>query len=239
MPHTMLTVSQAARHICIPEKQLRHLALQNEIPCIKKGDQFFFEHRQLDDWAQQRIMRLSPNHLKQHHLRVAAEHNRNISDDHMLEKLLTVDRIHPELKSKTKPGLIRDMVKAASDTGLLNDEEYLHRELLAREEIGSTAIGDGAALLHNRYFDKYTFEESFIVLGRTVKPLFFGCQNGGPTDIFFLICCIDDELHLHVLARICMLIHGTELMPSLRAAETAEDMFNTLRSAEQELLREL
>ena len=239
MPHTILSISQAARHICIPEKQLRHLALQNEIPFIKRGEQYFFEHRELDDWAQQRIMKLELGHLKEHHINVATERNKNINDDHLIESLLTVDRIHPEMTAKTKPAIIRDMVNAADETGLLNDKDHLHTELVAREEIGSTAIGDGAALLHNRYFDEYTFEDSFIVLGRTVQPIFFGCQNGGSTDIFFLICCKDDDMHLHILARICLLIHGTGLMQTLREAETAEEMFQMLHSAEEELLRQL
>ncbi len=239
MPHTILSISQAAHHICIPEKQLRHLALQNEIPCIKRGEQYFFEHRKLDDWAQQQIMKLEPHHLKEHHINVATERKKNINDDHLIESRLTIDRIYPEMTAKTKPGLIRDMVKVAAATGLLNDEEYLHKELIAREEIGSTAIGDGAALLHNRYFNEYTFEESFIILGRTIQPLFFGCQNGGTTDIFFLICCKDDDMHLHILARICILIHGTGLMQSLREAETAEEMYQMLHAAEEELLKAL
>ncbi len=239
MPHTMLTLSQAARHVCVPEKQLLHLALQHEIPCVLRGEQYLFEHRELDDWAQQRIMRLSPDNLRQHHRKVTEERNLSVDDDHLVESLLTVDRIHPEMQAKTKPALLREMVKAAAATELLNDEEYLLRELTAREEIGSTAIGDGAALLHNRYMDPYTFASSFIILGRTAQPIFFGCQDGGTTDIFFLVCCADDDLHLHILARICMLIHGTGLMAALRQAETAEDMYHVLHAAEEELLKTL
>jgi len=235
----MLTLSQAARHVCVPNKLLLHLAMQHEVPCIKRGEQYFFEHRELDDWAQQRLMKMSPDNLKEHHRQVIEKSKRSISDDHMIETLLTVDRIHPNLEAKTKPALLREMVKAAVATNLLNDENYLLRELTAREEAGSTAIGDGAALLHNRYLDSYTFSSSFIVLGRTVQPIFFGCQDGGTTDIFFLICCADDELHLHILARLCMLIHGTGLMADLRAAETAEEMYHTLCAAEDELLKTL
>ena len=239
MPHTILTLSQAARHVCVPEKQLYHLALHHEIPCVKRGEQFFFEHRELDYWAQQRIMRLAPDHLKEHHRQVAAERKININDDHLIESLLSVDRIHPEIEAKTKPALLRAMVRAAAATGLLNDEEYLLRELTAREAAGSTAIGDGAALLHNRYLDPYTYDSSFIILGRTVQPIIFGCQDGGKTDIFFLVCCADDDLHLHILARLCMLIHGTGLMAALRESHAADDMFQVLHAAEEDLLKNL
>jgi len=239
MPHETLTLSQAARHVCIPEKQIFHLALQNEIPCLKRGEQFFFEHRALDEWAQRRIMRLSPQNLEAHHKEVAASRTKNLRDDHLIESLLKVEQIYPAMEAKTKPAVIRKMVQAAAATTLLNDEDYLLAELTAREEISSTAIGNGAALLHNRYFNRYAFTESFIILARTVQPLFFGCQDGGQTDIFFLICCVDDDLHLHILARLCMLIHGTALLQNLREAESAEAMYAMLHSAEETLLKSL
>jgi PTS system nitrogen regulatory IIA component len=239
MPHEMLTLSKAAHHICIPDKQVLHLAMQNEIPCIKRGEQYFFEHRELDEWAQRRIMKLSPQHLVQHHKDVALANAKNINDDHLIESLLNPEQVYPSMEAKTKPAVIRCMVKAAAATNMLNDEEYLLSELTAREEIASTAIGDGAALLHNRYFNPYTFTDSFIILARTVQPLFFGCQDGGKTDIFFLICCVDDELHLHILARLCMLIHGTDLLKNLREAGNADEMYAMMHSAEETLLKNL
>lgn len=72
-----------------------------------------------------------------------------------------------------------------------------------------------------------------------MQPIFFGSQDGGKTDIFFLICCMDDKLHLHVLARLCMLIHGTDLLKDLRAAETSEEMYDMLRNAEKVLLKSM
>ncbi|MDA3923502.1 MAG: PTS sugar transporter subunit IIA [Kiritimatiellae bacterium] len=239
MSHQILTLSKAARHICIPEKQLYHLALQHEIPCEKRGEQYFFKHRELDEWAQRRIMKLSPQQLQQHHKDVASANSMNLNNDYLIESILNIEQIHPYMEAKTKPAVIHKMVKAAAATDMLNDEEYLLAELTAREEIGSTAIGDGAALLHNRYFDPYTFTDSFIILARTVQPVFFGCQDGGKTDIFFLICCTNDDLHLHILARLCMLIHRTGLLQSLRDAESADEMYQELHTAECELLKSL
>ncbi|MFA7173404.1 MAG: PTS sugar transporter subunit IIA [Kiritimatiellia bacterium] len=239
MPHEMLTLSQAARHICIPEKLIYHLALQKEIPCLKRGGQYFFEHRELDEWAQRRIMRLSPENLEAHHKEVVATRTKNISDDRLINALLKVERINPCMQAKTKPAIIREMVKAAAATNMVNDEEALVAELTAREEVSSTAIGNGAALLHSRYFNPYAFTESFITLARTEQPLYFGSQDGGQTDIFFLICCVDDDLHLHVLARLCMLIHGTSLLQNLREAKSAEEMYAMMQEAEEALLKTL
>ena len=237
MPHRILSLQQAARHIRIPERELFHLVQRDEIPFIRQGDDVVFEHRVLDDWAQRRILGLPGRALSEHHRHETAGRTGKDSTDILIERLCRPEWINPSLAAKTKPGVIRDMVALAVTTGLLYDDAALQREIEERESASSTAIGGGAAFLHARYHDPYYAADSFIVLGKTVQQIFFGAQDGEQTDLFFLICCTDDVLHLHVLARLCMLAHGTELLPDLRAATTAEEMYAILLNAELELLK--
>lgn len=237
MPHRILSLQQAARHIRIPERELYHLVQRDEIPFIRQGDDVVFEHRMLDDWAQRRILGLPGRMLSEHHRQETAVRTGKDSADILIERLCRPEWINPALSAKTKPGVIRDMVALAVTTGLLYDDAALQREIEERESAGSTAIGGGAAFLHARYHDPYYTSDSFVVLGKTVQHIFFGAQDGAQTDLFFLICCTDDALHLHVLARLCMLAHGTLLLSDLRAATTADEMYHTLRRAELELLK--
>ncbi len=237
MPHRKLSLRQAARHIRISERELFHLVQRDEIPFIRQGDDVVFEHRVLDDWAQRRIMGLSSRMLSEHHRQETEGRADRDSDDILIKRLCRPEWIDPVLSAKTKPGVIRDMVALAVTTDLLYDDAALQREIEERESVSSTAIGGGAAFLHARYHDPYYAADSFIVLGKTVQPIFFGAQDGDQTDLFFLICCVDDALHLHVLARLCMLAHGTELLSDLRAATSAEEMYNILLNAELELLK--
>jgi mannitol/fructose-specific phosphotransferase system IIA component (Ntr-type) len=240
MPHRILSLRQAARHIRIPERELFHLVQREEIPYLRQGDDVVFEHRVLDDWAQRRILGLPGRTLSKEHREATASAtgNRN-SEDILVERLFRPEWIDPALPSRTKPGVIRDMVTLAVSTGLLYDDAAFQREIEAREEADSTAIGGGAAFLHARYHDPYCASDSFVVLGKTVQHIFFGAQDGEQTDLFFLICCTDDALHLHTLSRLCLLAHGTPLLPDLRAATTAEEMHHTLLLAERELLKAL
>lgn len=237
MPHRMLSLQQAARHIRIPERELFHLVQREEIPFLRHGEEIVFEHRQLDDWAQRRILGLPAKTLTQHHREATSERARAAADDVLVERLFRPAWIDPALASRTKPGVIRDMVALAVSTGLLYDDAALQREIEERENVSSTAIGGGAAFLHARYHDPYQASDSFVVLGKTVQHIFFGAQDGEQTDLFFLICCMDDALHLHTLARLCMLAHGTLLLSDLRAATTAEEMYGILCHAERELLK--
>ncbi len=239
MPRKLLSLQQAARHIRIAERELFHLVQREEIPYIRQGESVLFEHRELDDWAQRRILGLPTRALTAHHKQEVAGRSQHKSDDTLVDRLFSIEGINPSLTSKTKPGVIRDMVQLAVGTGLLYDDAALQREIEAREEVGSTAIGNGAAFLHARYHDPYVAADSFVALGKSIQDIYFGAQDGGQTDLFFLICCTDNNLHLHTLARLCMMAHGTMLLPDLRAATTAEEMYNTLVLAERDLLKKL
>ncbi len=237
MPHRILSLQQAARHIRIPERELFHLVQREEIPFLRRGEDVVFEHRLLDDWAQRRILGLPTKSLTQQHREATNERLRETSEDILVERLFRPEWIDPCLASRTKPGVIRDMVALAVATGLLYDEAELQREIEERENVSSTAIGGGAAFLHARYHDPYHASDSFVVLGKTAQQIFFGAQDGEQTDLFFLICCTDDTLHLHTLARLCMLAHGSLLLSDLRAATTADEMYQILCHAELELLK--
>ena len=84
--------------------------------------------------------------------------------------------------------------------------------------------------------EPYLFETSFIVVGRPVQEIHFGAPDGQPTHLFFLICCQDDRLHLHTLARLCLIAQKTKMLDQLRDAPDAKTMRDALIAAEQEIL---
>ena len=112
--------------------------------------------------------------------------------------------------------------------------EEAFKALMEREAAASTAIGEGVALLHPRFHDQYMFEDSFVAYGRSVRPVFFGACNGEGTRHFFLICSTDHRAHLHILARLAMLAHGTDLVARLDAAESASDAIAAIKDCESE-----
>jgi mannitol/fructose-specific phosphotransferase system IIA component (Ntr-type) len=94
----------------------------------------------------------------------------------------------------------------------------------------------GFAIPHPRQHDSYLFESSFIVVGRSLQPINFGSPDGRPTKLFFLVCCQDDRLHLHTLARLCFLIQKTNLLVQIDAAPDPDSIFNSLIVAESEAI---
>jgi PTS system nitrogen regulatory IIA component len=76
--------------------------------------------------------------------------------------------------------------------------------------------------------------EAFLAFGRTGKAIPFG-GSGLLTDLFFLICSIDDRGHLQTLARLSRLIADPGLLASLRGADDASEVKAAIEAAEASL----
>ena len=151
--------------------------------------------------------------------------------------LFRPEAISLTIAAKAKAGILRDMTDLAEKSGLVYDVEGLFKELEERETAASTAIGEEVALLHPRTRDPYMFEESFVAYGRCERQIFFGAPDGAGTRHFFLICSTDHEKHLHILARLAMLAHGTDLVARLDEADSEEAVIAAIRDCEADYRR--
>ena len=234
MSHEVFNLKQAAEHVHLDANELRHVAQRGEIEATERGGDWYFEHRALDEWAQRNILASNARELAAQHRSMADERRRLDKVDWGVADLFGAETIDLAVQAKAKAGILRDKTDLADRGGKVYDVDGLFKELVAREEAASTAIGEGVALLHPRFHDPYMFEESFVAYGRSDRPVFFGAPDGEGTRHFFLICSTDHRAHLHILARLAVLAHGTNLVERLEAAENAEGVLTAIRECEAE-----
>ncbi len=237
MAREMLNLKQAAEHVHVDMNELRHVAQRGEIEATEHGGDWWFEHRVLDEWAQRNLLAAGEKEQLRQHRAILEENRRAHHENWMISDLFRVEGMSLGLPGKAKAGIVRDMSDLAAETGLVYDSDGLFRELMEREEIASTAVGNGAAFLHPRFHDPYLFEETFIAYGRSARPIFFGAPNGEATRHFFLICSTDHQLHLSILARLAVMTHATEFLELLGEAESVEQARTIIRAAEEGLLK--
>lgn len=238
MSMSVLGLRAAAEILHLGENELRHVAQRGEIDSFIRGGEWFFRRRDIDEWMQRHLISAKTKELAECHRSMLDEtRRRGVAQTGLVGRYLRADCIELSLAAKAKAGVLRDMTDIAAAAGLVYDDEALFKALAEREEAASTAIGEGAAFLHPRYHDPYLFAESFIAYARSVKPVFFGAPDGGATRHFFLICAADREVHLHVLARLAMLAHGSDFFKKLDTAETAEDVLSVVDVSEAEFMR--
>ena len=251
MPFQLLNLDEVANYLHLMPADIEQRVKNREIPFEKRGNRIVFRQSEIDAWASQRILGFSGQQLAvrrqgdvgniglRQHLNQPFNSRRtrkNLPQEAILPEMLRSGAVASAMTSKTKASVLRDLVALAEKTGNLGDPKALLASLEAREELCSTAVPGGFALPHPRSHEPYLFETSFIVVGRPIQEIHFGAPDGQPTHLFFLICCQNDQLHLHTLARLCLIALKTKLLDQLREAPDAETMRNSIIAAEQEVL---
>lgn len=237
MSRETFNLKQAAEHVHLTEADLKHAAQRGELAASEHGGDWHFNHRDLDEWAQRQLLAANEKALRAQHSVMMDENRREHRENWCIADLFNPASVDLALAAKAKAGVIRDMTDLAVESGLVYDIDGLYAELVAREQAAPTAIGREIAILHPRYHDPYFFEETFIAYGRSLRPIFFGAPDGEVTRHFFMVCSTDHEIHLHILARLAVLAHGTDLLEKLDAAESVDDVLRAVREAEANFIR--
>ena len=100
-------------------------------------------------------------------------------------------------------------------------DKDLYEKLLQREELGSTAIGDGVAIPHCKMKG---VKNPVVMLAISKKGLDFHSLDGKPSYIFFLVVSSPDNpsVNLQILAAIAHLVRKAKRI--IRKIQEAEDI---------------
>jgi PTS system nitrogen regulatory IIA component len=238
MPYQLLNLEAVADYLHLTPEDVEQRVKDGQIPFEKRGDRVVFRKGDIDAWASQRILEFPSQRLAVYHEKSTRHIRKLLPNETILPEMLAAGAVGSAMTSKTKASVLQDLVALADKTGQLNDARTLLESLRAREDLCSTALPGGFAVPHLRSQEPYLFETSFIVVGRPIQEIHFGAPDGEPTNLFFLLCCQDDRLHLHMLARLCLIALKTNVLEQLRAAPDAQSMRDVLIAAEQEILTE-
>lgn len=236
MPYRTLGVDEVARYLHLGRADVVRLVKDRAIPFTRHGERLVFRKVEIEAWASQRILGLEGRGLAEYHQKSSRGAQQIVPHEVIMPEMIRPEFIAPALTAKTKASVLRQMAALAEKTGRVCDPPALLEGLQAREELCSTGIPGGLALLHSRNPDSYLFETSFLALGRTIQQIPFGAPDGQSTDLFFLIGCPDDRMHLHALARLCLMAQKTNLLADLRQAADSEHMCDCIIAAEQAVL---
>ncbi len=226
MAGKQLTLESASAYLHLDPMALSRLVRQGEIPFSGEPTRPLFREDELDLWASQRILGMSAKSLNAYN-RDAAEAHRT-EEPFTLEKLITPSRVFLNFNARTKTSVISETVKCADSLDLLYDPGDLFESLRQREELCSTGLAGGFAIMHPRNHDPYLATESFLLFARATKPIYFGAPDGKPTDLFFTLVCHEDRIHLRALARLCMLLSDEKLVADLRLSDSIDEIASLL-----------
>ncbi len=216
-------------------RRVERMAQRGEIPCQKVGGQFRFNRAQITEWLQQKMGGLSHDHLAQVDAGMT-EQRQTPQDEMIITPLLRPEAVTTNLGSRTKDSTLRELVSLATQTGLVVDERTLLEAVHHREELCSTAMEGGIAIPHPRRPQPEAISGPILVVAKTPQGIAFGAPDGRMTTLFFLTASQDDRHHLHVLARLCRMLHEEKFVGRLEEAGTPAEMIELLTGRESEVV---
>jgi PTS system nitrogen regulatory IIA component len=129
-------------------------------------------------------------------------------------------------RASNKKQLLQDLASRAAT--LLNlDAQMICNALQAREELGSTGLGNGFALPHARIEG---LDRLFGMFTRLNRPVHFDAIDGKPVDLVFLLLIppAAGSEHLAALASISRYLRDNEFAAKLRKAPSASALCSLL-----------
>ncbi len=141
--------------------------------------------------------------------------------------LIKRDMIVPALEATEKKPILEELAKYMAEHHSRIDRASLARVLIEREQLASTAIGEGVAIPHGKLG---AVGEIIACLGRAPAGVDFDSMDGQPTYLFFVLVAPESSTgaHLKALARISRVFKDPEFRKRLLAAPDAETMYNVV-----------
>jgi len=150
---------------------------------------------------------------------------------------LSTNAILTDIKSAKKEDVIKELVDALINASEIDkrNRNKLIEALMARESLGSTAIGQGVAIPHAK---SDCVEKLIAAFGLSKKGVDFDSLDGEPAYIFFLLVAPQESAgpHLKALARISRLLKDKYFRDSLRACEDGKNVLSIISQEDEKKL---
>ena len=138
-----------------------------------------------------------------------------------IRELLRTDLMIMDLKAKTKAEVIDEMVHNLFEKGVIKDEEAYKKDIIKREEEGSTGMGDGIAIPHAH---NEAVNEPAVMFAKSQAGVDYDSLDGKPAHLFFMIAAPEggDNTHLQALAALSQVLMNPDVTSALKSADTPE-----------------
>jgi PTS system nitrogen regulatory IIA component len=215
-------VARLAEYLHLRPEQVVKLAEKGKLPGRRVGGQWRFSAAEIHQWLEERIGLADETELADWESTFSRPVSGQVASELSLADLLPREAIAVPLNARSREAVFREMISLAARTGWLWDPEAMLQAVKTREELCSTAMDNGVALLHPRRPMTHILERPFLSLGIATTGIPFGGSRSGLTDVFFLICSVDDRQHLRTLARLGRLLTKEGFVEELRACRDPE-----------------
>lgn len=208
-----LSVREAAALLEVSEKQIYAWIDDEAIPFYLVNEQIRCNRAELLEWATAQGLAVSVGLFEEH------------EGDGLptLADALERGGIHAHVGGDSREAVLRNVV-ALLDLPEDMDRDFLLEVLLARENAGSTGIGNGIAIPHVRSPIVLAGAPAAITLCFLDNPVEFGAIDGKPVHTIFTLISATIHIHLQMLAKLARAMHDPGFAKSIQTRKPASDV---------------
>jgi len=222
-----LTVRDVSELLKVSERTVYRWIKQETIPAYKIHDQYRFNRSEILEWATANKIGVSPE--------LFHEPAENDKDTVSIFDALKRGGIHYRIQGADKPSVLRsvvDVLHLPQDV----DRDFLLKVFLAREELGSTGVGDGIAIPHARSPIVLHVDQPFISLCFLEQSVDFGSLDGKPVTCLFTLISPTVRGHLKMLSRIAYILKDELVKDAVISQKSRDIILKEIQRVEEKLI---
>ena len=221
-----LRVRDVARILKASEKTVYQWVKTGGLAAQHVNGQLRFNRTELLEWATARNLSVSPELFSE-------SDPDTVPMAGLAEALETGGTFH-DVDGSDKESVLRAVVERMRLPADV-DRSFLFSVLLAREALGSTAVGDGIAIPHVRNPIVLHVSKPTITLCFLKTPIDFGALDHKPVHALFSMVSPSIRVHLHLLSRLGFLLKDAEFKRQIAKQSPRDAIFGAVRRLESGL----
>lgn len=208
-----ITVHEVASLLGVSEKTIYRWVQQRRLPAFKINEQYRFSRAEILEWATAERINVSPD--------IFVEPKGTAAQRPALAEALKRGGVYYRVGGHDKAAVLKSVVDLMPLPEEV-DRVFLFRVLIAREDLGSTAIGDGVAVPHVRNPIVLHVPCPMVTLCFLDQPIDYGALDGKPVQTLFTIVSPSISAHLSLLAKLAFALQQPEFAAMIARQETRE-----------------
>ncbi|HSA58610.1 MAG TPA: PTS sugar transporter subunit IIA [bacterium] len=223
-----LTIRDVSRLLDVTPRVIYKWIKEENLPAYRIKERYRFNHVDVLDWATSKKKPFRPELVQE------SDSGGSSTFSVSLEKALEAGGVHYNVPNHDKASVMRAVVHRLPLPADV-DREFAAQVLLAREDLGSTAIGEGFAIPHARNPIVFHVDSPLLTLCFLEKPVDFDAIDGLPVHTIFALICPNINSHLGMLSQLAYALHNQIFKRLLKERASQEELLAKIRKIESRL----
>lgn len=223
-----LSVKDVTKLLNVSEKTIYRWVKDGQIPAYRIGEQFRFNRLEILEWATARRIDVAQDI-------VLNDEAREVNLPSLVDAIRN-GGVFYRVGGSDRASALKEVVECLRlPDG--TDRNSLLRIFLAREELASTATGEGIAIPHVRTPVILHIETPQLALCFLENPVEFGALDGKPVYALFTLVCPTIKSHLHLLSRLAFALRDPGFKEAIWNRALREEILAQAAAVEEKVGR--